>query len=89
MEQKITGREIALFIAKFRLWDAYLDTDIDPCDGNCIDLRAPGYGCNECSYALFGNGEYTIDAWDEETEEWETVKTGDIYEEDRPKSSQM
>lgn len=76
----ITGREIALFIAKFRLWDAYLNTDLD---GDCIDLRAPGYGCNECSYALFSNGKYTIDAWNEETENWEEIEQGNIYTEDK------
>lgn len=86
MEQKITGREIVLFIAKFRLWDAYLATGID-CD--CIDLRTTGYGCNVCSYTLYSNGKYAIDAWNEETEDWEEVETGDIYEEDRPKPSQM
>lgn len=79
MEPRITGREIALFIAKFRLWDAYLDTDLD---GECIDLRAPGYGCNECSYELFPNGLYTIDAWVDE-DHWERVEQGDIYAEDR------
>ena len=84
MEQKITGREIALFIAKFRLWDAYLDTDID---SDCIDLRAPGYGCNECSYTLLLNGLYDIEAWVDD--HWERVASGDIYEEDRPKPSQM
>lgn len=86
MELKITGREIALFIAKFRLWDAYLDADLD---GDCIDLRTTGYGCNVYSYALFSNGKYTIDMWNEETEDWEEIEQGDIYEEDRPKPSQM
>ena len=83
MEQKITGREVMMFIAKFSLWDATLDTDLD---GNCIDFRRPGYGCNECSYSLFSNGIYVIDAWVEEEHEedhWERVGRGDIFELDK------
>ena len=76
MEHKITGREVLMFIAKFRLWDATLDTDLD---GDCIDFRAPGYGCNECSYCLFSNGVYVIDAWVEE-KHWERVERGDIFD---------
>lgn len=83
MEPKITGREIMMFIAKFRLWDATLDTDLD---GDCIDFRAPGYGCNECSYSLFSNGLYVIDAWVEKEHEenhWERINAGDIFELDK------
>lgn len=83
MEQKITGREVMMFIAKFRLWDATLDTDFD---GNCIDFYAPGYGCNECSYCLFSNGHYMIDVWVEgerEEDHWERIETGDIFELDK------
>ena len=88
MEQKISGREIMLFITMFRLWDAYLDDD----DG-AIDLRAPGYGCDECSYTLYKNGKYEIEAWvvdkmstGEATEgHWEFVQKGDIFDKvDRP-----
>ena len=82
MEHKITGREVMIFIAKFRLWDATLDTDLD---GNCIDFRAPGYGCNECSYCLFSNGLYVIDVWVEEEHEenhWERIERGDIFDVD-------
>lgn len=80
MEPRITGREVMMFIAKFRLWDATLDTDLD---GDCIDFRTTGYGCNECSYELFPNGLYTIDVWVEgerEEDHWERIETGDIFE---------
>lgn len=82
MEPTITGREIMLFIAKFRLWDAYLDTNLD---GDYIDLRAPGYGCDECSFTLWANGKYTIEAWVDEDGHpgWEDVEQGDIYAEDK------
>lgn len=52
MEQKI--RELALFIAKFRI-----------------------------CYSLFDNGKYTIDMWNEETEDREEVEQDDIYTEDK------
>lgn len=74
MEQRITGREIALFIAKFRLWDAYLDTDIDLC--------APGYGCDECSYTLLPNGFYDIEAWVSD-DHWKRVELGNIFDFDK------
>ena len=79
MEPRITGREIALFIAKFRLWDAYLDTDLD---GDCIDLRAPGYGCDECSYTLLPNGLYDIEAWISD-DHWKRIEFGNIFDFDK------
>ena len=89
MEQVISGREIMLFIMRFRLWDAYLDTDaIIPKGG--IDLRAPRYGCDECSFALYKNGKYEIEAWVEDEKNpdnstWELVEQGDIFDwADRP-----
>ena len=83
MEQQITGREIALFITMLRLWDAYLETDIHT--AGAFELRSPGFGCDECSYTLFNNGQYEIEAWVQEKEDddgrWELVQTGDIFEE--------
>ena len=87
MEQRISGREIMLFITMFRLWDAYLETDIHVNNG--LELRAPGYGCDECSYTLYNNGKYEIEAWvidgmstGETTEgHWELVQLGNIFEE--------
>lgn len=83
MEQRISGREIMLFITMFRLWDAYLETSIHVDNG--LELRAPGYGCDECSYTLYNNGKYEIEAWvpDTEAEEghWELVRLGNIFDE--------
>lgn len=83
MEQRITGREIMLFITMFRLWDAYLETAIHVGDG--VELRAPGFGCDECSYTLYSNGKYEIEAWvlEKEGEEghWELVQIGNIFDE--------
>lgn len=82
MEQRISGREIMLFITMFKLWDAYLETDIHSVD-NEIELRAPGYGCDECSYTLYANGKYEIEAWVPEEDEgsWELVRLGNIFDE--------
>ena len=81
MSQQISGREIMLFITMFRLWDAYLETNIHTAGG--FELRAPGFGCDECSYTLFNNGQYEIEAWVQEKEDddghWELVQTGDIF----------
>ncbi len=83
MEQQITGREIMLFITMFRLWDAYLETDIHM--AGAFELRAPGFGCDECSYTLYNNGQYEIEGWiDPEPGndgEWELILSGDIFKE--------
>lgn len=81
MEKQITGREIMLFITIFRLWDAYLETDIHVDNG--LELRAPGYGRDECSYTLYNNGKYEIEAWVPEEDEgnWELVQIGNIFDE--------
>ena len=85
MEQQITGREVMMFITKFRLWDAtrIIGTYLEDLDGTWIDFRMPGYGCNECRYALFSSGLYIIDAWVEEENRWERIETGDIFELDK------
>lgn len=89
MEQVISGREIMLFISRFRLWDAYLETDTGITDGG-FELRAPGYGCVESSFALYKNGKYEIEAWVEDKKNpdnstWELVEQGDIFDwADRP-----
>ena len=85
MEQRITGREIMLFILRFDLVNAYLETECTATDGS-FELRAPGYGCNECSYVLRPNGDYLVEAWlpDEKNEDgelgvWQQVSIGNIF----------
>ncbi len=85
MDQRITGREIIAFIAKFRLWDAYLEGDeAGTIPGGGIGLRAPGWGCDECEFTLYANGEYEVHAWVSESDEegdWRLVTNGDIFKE--------
>ena len=90
MELRISGREIVLFIAKFRLWDAYIETSVQVNNG--IELRAVDnrYGCDETSYTLYSNGKYEIEVWVAKDDtlmnevgegEWELVDSGDIFKE--------
>ena len=67
MEQQISGREIMLFITMFKLWDAYVEADNHP--AGSLELRSPGFGCDECSYTLYNNGQYEIEAWVPEEDE--------------------
>ena len=85
MEQRITGREIILFIIRFNLSDAYLENVCTATDGS-FELRAPGYGYDECSYVLHANGDYLVEAWlpDEKNEYdeagvWQQVDIGNVF----------
>ena len=84
MEQRISGREIIMFIAMFGLWDAWITTDGLPEGG--IEFRKRGSkfdGYDEISYGLHANGKYDIEVWIEPGKEidgrWEQVQTGDIF----------
>ena len=86
MEQRISGREIVLFITMFKLWDAYLDTDIHNVDG--IEFRKFGNkhdGFDEISYTLYENGKYEIEIWinpeSGKDGSWDLVQFGNIFEE--------
>lgn len=85
MEQRVTGREIILFITMFRLWDAYLEGDeAGLIPGGGISLRTSGFGCDICTYTLYTNGKYEIQAWVPENGEegdWELVQLGNIFDE--------
>ena len=86
MEERISGREITLFIAMFNLWDAWITTEGLPDIGG-IEFRKRGSefdGYDEISYALHVNGKYDVEVWIDPEEDmdgyWEQVQTGDIWE---------
>lgn len=86
MGRVISGREIMLFIAKFGLWNAYLETNIHLEDS--IEFRRLGDkydGFDEISYVLHNNGKYEIEVWTNpepgKDGQWELMQIGDIFDE--------
>lgn len=75
MEERITCKEIITFIAKFKLWDARLGNNLEGItflgiDGEYISPN----------YFLLNNGDYLVNAWDEEAQDWKTIEEGNIHE---------
>lgn len=84
MGRVISVREIMLFIAKFGLWNAYLESSDAGVIPGGIGLRVYAEDGQEYSYVLFCDGSYEIEVWRDPNEEgiWTLIKSGNIFEEE-------
>lgn len=80
MGDVITGRDLAMFIIKFSLMDAAINTEVD-IPGGGIEFN--NFGLHDETYTLYSDGKYIIDEYDRTENQHYVIGEGNMFDDFR------